>query len=125
MTTCQVSNESNACVAFYNLWCPFSFIFVKTPEFKEWYSIDTSFFGSKWILTIRGDATARDYMLWNSDGTGNIDTSKIWLDSAPMANVPPVYIFSWALCTISDLISAHWTRSVINPLRKAFKVKDV
>jgi hypothetical protein len=124
-STCQVYTDSNSCVAFHTLLCPLSFLFVKTPEFKEWYSIDTSFFGSKWILSIRGDASSREYIVWNSYNTGNMNTSKIYLDSSSMANVPPMCIFAWAVCTLSNLITTKWTRSLCNPFAHTGKVKSV
>ena len=124
-TTSQVSTESNACVSFHTMVFPLSFLFIRTPKFKEWYSIDTNFYGSPWTLSIRGDATSREYMIWNNTNTGNINTSKIYIDSTTVRNIPVTAIFSWALCTMSDLITAHWARFSFNPFSYARKVKDV
>jgi hypothetical protein len=123
--TCQVSTDSNACVAFHKLMFPLSFLFVKTPTFDKWYAIDTSFYGSPWILSIRGDAMSREYIVWNSYNTGDMNTSKIYLDSSSVTTVPPMCIFAWAVCTLSNLLTTQWTRSLCYPFTHARKVKSM
>ena len=101
MITCQVSNESNACVAFYTFYTPFGIATIPTPQFEKWWSIDVNFGDGQWMFSIRKTKRSTDYMIWNSRHTGYINTSGIILNSSDVPKrLPLIYFAAWSISTM-------------------------
>ena len=123
MVTCQVSNEKSSCVSFHKYWCPLSFLFVRMPPYEEWGCIDVNF-GTTWTLSIRESKNERrNYLLWDSFNTGNINTSRIYADSILFDKVTLSTFFWWSVLTVSDLVSTKWTRAFCRPLWNTLMMK--
>lgn len=120
MITCQVSNESNACIAFHTFYTPFGIATITPPQFEKWWCIDVNFGDCEWMFSIRRNKKNTDYMIWNTKHTGYINTSGIILNSTDVPKrLPLAYFAAWSMSTMYNLIITSfydtWGKRVKSP----------